>query len=253
MLTWSCNVTRELREELRNALGVDLDDVMKDLLTHVLLHEPTTLYRISKSTQYAISTVYKKARKMLSLELIRPLNSTFWTHGNGRVKSLYEITVKGLLTCLAYNCVNDDVVLNRLISKWRIRGCPDLFCELVQVVPRLIKLMGPASFVEDVGALLMTILNNAEQLRGIFDEGEFERLVNLAVDFIIKRVSNVLSPGYSTVISNDYFTAMLCNDGRLYVCSCRLCDSKCVGRYANGNCKLVQMLEKLVTNIQSGI
>ncbi len=53
---------------------MDIDDTTRELLAYIIYNEPITLYRISKNTRFAISTVYKKAKRMLQYGLIRPLN-----------------------------------------------------------------------------------------------------------------------------------------------------------------------------------
>ena len=49
-------VDDKLRLRLRRIIHVEVDDSMIDLLAYIVLHEPITLYKISKNTKYAIST-----------------------------------------------------------------------------------------------------------------------------------------------------------------------------------------------------
>ena len=86
-------IDEKVRRGLRHALIIEIDDTIKDILAYVILHEPVTLYNISKNTRYAISTVYKKAKRMLYYELIKP--SLYWVDENGKRRQVYTATVKG--------------------------------------------------------------------------------------------------------------------------------------------------------------
>lgn len=57
---------------------------------------------------------------------------------NGR--HMYEATVKGLLTCLAYKCLDDDAILNRLKVKWNLRNYDNIrLISILMILPYVVK------------------------------------------------------------------------------------------------------------------
>ena len=217
-----------LRQQL--LAEMDIDDTIKELLTYIVYNEPTTLYRISKNTRFAISTVYKKAKRMIQYGLIRPLN----IDRINNEKSAYVLTVKGLLTCLALNCINDkDMVINKICKKWQLRSyCCQRIAGIIRVLPMLISIDGGIMRVlDDPKAIMISILEHRDQLRPLINYELFNDVINTAIHYLISRL--IIDGGVITkssiLIGNDKFVVNISLDGIAYIYMCKLCGKSCAG------------------------
>ena len=207
-----------------------IDDTIKELLTYIVYNEPITLYRISKSTKFAISTVYKKAKRMIQYGLIRPLN----IDGDNSERSVYVSTVKGLLTCLALNCVSDrNMVINKICQRWRLRSyCCQRIAGIIRVLPMLISIdSGIMRALDDPKAIMISILEHRDQLRPLINYELFNDIINTAIHYLISRL--IIDGGVITkssiLVGNDKFVINIGLDGDAYIYACRLCGKSCAG------------------------
>jgi hypothetical protein len=245
-------INDELRLKLRRVIHIEVDNQLIDLLAYIVLHEPTTLYRISKNTKYAVSTVYKKAKKMIHYGLIKP-----HIHRNEddlHEKVTYETTVAGLLLCLAYGCVDDEVVLSKLCHKWQMRSyCCQRLLNLIHVLPMLPEL--DYRVIEEPRALMTLILNNADRLRSMLSDGLFKEVINTAVHYLVSRLfmDGQIVTKSSLLIGNENFVINLSPDGHVYVYICRLCDKQCVATYLslNNQCYLLYEIRSIKLTVSA--
>ena len=217
-----------LRQQLLTEM--DIDDTIRELLTYIVYNEPITLYRISKNTRFAISTVYKKAKRMVQYGLIRPLS----INGTNNEKGVYVLTVKGLLTCLALNCAGDkNVIISKICQKWRLRSyCCQRIISIIHVLPILIRVDGGIMrMLDDPKAIMISILEHKDQLRLLIDHELFNEVINIAMHYLISRLvidSGVITKS-SILIGNDKFVVNISLDGIAYIYSCKLCGKSCTG------------------------
>lgn len=205
------------------------DYVIKELLAYIIYNEPITLYRISRSTRFAISTVYKKAKKMVQYGLIRPL-------GNDKINNercVYISTVKGLLTCLALNCINDrSMIINKLCQKWRLRSyCCRRITSIINILPILMNIDDRTMRVlDDPKAIMILILEHRDQLRTLISYELFNEAIDVAMHYLINKliVDDVVMKS-SALISNDKFVISINPDDTAYVYACKLCERSCTG------------------------
>ena len=207
-----------------------IDDIIKELLTYIIYNEPITLYRISKSTKFAISTVYKKAKRMIQYGLIKPLN----IDGDNSERSMYVSTVKGLLTCLALNCVSDrNMVINKICQRWRLRSyCCQRIAGIIRVLPMLIGIdSGIMRALDDPKAIMISILEHRDQLRPLINYELFNDIINTAIHYLISRliIDGGIITKSSILIGNDKFVINIGLDGIAYIYTCRLCGKSCAG------------------------
>ncbi|MFB6470575.1 MAG: hypothetical protein TU36_005000 [Vulcanisaeta sp. AZ3] len=250
----ACLIPEKLRTELREALHVEFDETINEMLAYIIVKGPTTLYRVSRDTPYSISTVYKKARRMVKDYLIRVIN-------NGGDRCIYEVTVKGLLTCLAHGCVDDGLLLSKLCRKWRMGNyCCQRVHTLISVLPVLFKINPDIKMIiEEPEALMMCMLNNLNELRGLLNTDLLDELTRSITHYLVNRlslnVSVIIKP--SLLISNEKFAINLNPDGHVYIYTCMLCNKHCTATYLPAEdhlmkeqCILIPKIEKLM-NINS--
>jgi len=245
-------VSDELRLKLRRVIHVEVDNQLIDLLAYIVLHEPTTLYRISKNTKYAISTVYKKAKKMMHYGLIKP--HIHRNEGDLHEKVTYETTVAGLLLCLAHRCVDDEIVLNKLCHKWQMRSyCCQRLLNLIHALPMLPEL--DYRIIEEPRALMTLILNNADRLRSMLSDGLFKEVINTAVHYLVSRLfmDGQIVTKSSLLVGNENFVINLSLDGHVYVYVCKLCNKQCIGTYLslNNQCCLLHEIRSIKLTVSA--
>ncbi|WP_054857107.1 hypothetical protein [Vulcanisaeta sp. JCM 16159] len=238
------NTIRLLRQRLQTEM--DIDDTIKDLLAYIIYNEPVTLYRISKNTRFAISTVYKKARKMIQYGLIRSLSI-------GEVNSernIYVSTVKGLLTCLALDCVDDeDMIFNKLCQKWHLRSyCCQRVMKIINVLPALISIDGNIMrVIDDPRTVMMVILERKDQLKSLIKYDILNDVINMAMHYLINRliIDGGIITKSSILIGNDKFVVNIGLDGNAYVYMCRLCGKSCMGMKILSDCHDCVLLREI--------
>ncbi len=250
-------IDEKVRRGLRHALIIEIDDTIKDILAYVILHEPVTLYNISKNTRYAISTVYKKAKRMLYYELIKP--SLYWVDENGKRRHVYTATVKGLLVCLAYNCLDDEIVLNRLRSKWGLRNYDiDKMISLLAVIPHIVR-RDNTKILENMEALMIVVLNavlnDSSIISKALDEITVLNVRNTSIHYVLNSIvmSNLGQAKRPDIIigNNSYLVGYCKNDNTFFVYMCRLCGKNCLLTNVpyNSRCQLITELTNDIANI----
>ncbi|ADN51454.1 hypothetical protein Vdis_2085 [Vulcanisaeta distributa DSM 14429] len=241
---------RLLRQRLLTEM--DIDDTTRELLAYIIYNEPITLYRISKNTRFAISTVYKKAKRMLQYGLIRPLNISDTNSERG----IYVSTVKGLLVCLALNCVDDEsIIFSKLCQKWHLRSyCCQRIMKIISVLPALMSIdSGIMRMIDDPKTVMMMILEHRDQLKSLVRYDLLNDVINMAMHYLISRliIDGGIITKSSILIGNDKFVISIGLDGNAYVYMCTLCGKSCIGMQFSVNyhdCVLLHEIKKLRNN-----
>ncbi len=209
--------------------GMEIDDTIRELLTYIIYNEPITLYRISKNTRFAVSTIYKKARRMIQYGLIRSLNND---ELNGE-RCVYVSTVKGLLTCLAINCVDDPgIIISKLCQRWHLKNyCCQRVVKVLRVLPVLLGIDDDAlRMIEDPRAIMISILEHRDQLRKSLNPDLLDDVINTATHYLISRLiidSNITTKS-SLLVGNEGFVISVDLNGSTYVYLCKLCEKSCM-------------------------
>jgi hypothetical protein len=253
-------VPEELRVKFRRLISVEYDETMNDILAYIITRGPTTLYKVSRDTPHSISSIYKKAKKMVKDYLIRVVGN-----GNRSDSAVYEVTIKGLLLCLAHNCVDDDLVLSRLRYKWGLRNYNvDNLIPLLMLIPHVVK-DDDLRVLESIDALMimmLSILMNNQQIGGkdvdkdiIMNKGIITSVRSTSIyyivnDIIMNNLSQTRKPDI-VVGNNSYLVGYRRLDNTLYVYMCRLCAKSCLMTLipVNSQCQLVNELNKAVINM----
>jgi len=248
-------VPEELRFEIRRLINIEYDETMNDILAYIVTKGPTTLYKVSRDTPYSISSIYKKAKRMTKEYLIRAVGNG--SRGNS---TIYEVTIKGLLLCLAHNCVDDDLVLSRLRHRWGLRNYDDdKLIPLLMLIPHIIRDYD-LRVLENIDALMIMILGTLmtnQQTRGkAVDEDIITSVRSTSIYYVVNNViMNNLTPNKKPDIiiigNNPYLVGYSRLDNTLYVYMCRLCTKSCLMTLipVNFQCRLANELNKAVINM----
>jgi len=247
-------IPEELRVEYRRLINVEYDKIINDILAYIITRGPTTLYRITRDTPHSISSIYKKAKRMVKDYLIRVVGN-----GNRSNGAVYEVTIKGLLLCLAYNCVDDDLVLNKLRNKWGLRNHNvDNLIQLLMLIPHVVK-DGDLRVLESIDTLMimmLSVLMNNQHVGGknmnkdVITSMRSTSIYYIVNDIIMNNLSQTRKP--DIVIGNDSYLVGYCRlDNTLYVYMCRLCAKNCVmtPMQINSQCQLTNELNRAVINM----
>jgi predicted transcriptional regulator len=139
-------IIEDYRSELNNVAelwaGVVpyLDEQEMSILRAVIENNGLTLYRLSKITGLAFSTVFKKTRKLSSRGIIV-------ISKNGKCNS-YSATVLGLVICLAKSCLDKEYVAFKLLKVMSASGVGDIN-ELIKVL----KAAASSATIRDVSGI----------------------------------------------------------------------------------------------------
>ena len=244
-------IPEELRTKFRRLINVEYDKTINDILAYIITRGPTTLYKITRDTPHSISSIYKKAKRMVKDYLIRVVDN-----GNRSNGAVYEVTIKGLLLCLAYNCVDDDLVLNKLRYKWRLRNYNvDNLIQLLMLIPHVIK-DSDLRVLENIDALMimmLSVLMNNQHVGGknlnrdVITSVRSISIYYIVNDIIMNNLSQTRKP--DIVIGNDsYLVGYRRLDNTLYVYMCRLCAKNCLitPMQIDSQCQLVNELNRAV-------
>ncbi|ADY00707.1 MAG: hypothetical protein ACP5L5_06180 [Vulcanisaeta sp.] len=247
-------VPESLRVELRRLVNVEYDNVMSDMLAYIIIRGPVTLYRVSRETPYSISSIYKKAKYMVKNNLLTPMG----LNGKSNGKHIYEVTVKGLLTCLAYKCLDDDIVLNKLKIRWNLRNYNNYrLVSILTVLPYIIKNEN-LRIIENIDTLMITALsalvNNTIINNKLIDEYTVTNVKNTSIYYLVSNIINSMSNNKKPDIilgNNSFLIGYYKNSKILYVYICRLCDKNCILTYAScdNHCPLIAELSKDMINL----
>ena len=247
-------IPEELRTKFRKLINVEYDKIINDILAYIITRGPTTLYRITRNTPYSISSIYKRAKRMVKDYLIRVVGN-----GNRSNGVVYEVTIKGLLLCLAYNCVDDYLVLNKLRNKWGLRNHNvNNLIQLLMLIPHVVK-DSDLKVLENIDSLIMMILStlmNNQHLEGKnMNSDAITNVRNTSIyyivnDIIMNNLSQTKKP--DIVIGNDSYLVGYCKlDNTLYVYMCKLCTKNCLMTPipVNSQCQLTNELNRAVINM----
>ncbi|MGC9180354.1 MAG: hypothetical protein ACP5GZ_09165 [Vulcanisaeta sp.] len=247
-------VPESLRVELRRLVNVEYDNVMSDMLAYIIIRGPVTLYMVSRETPYSISSIYKKAKYMVKNNLLTPMG----LNGKSNGKHIYEVTVKGLLTCLAYKCLDDDIVLNKLKIRWNLRNYNNYrLVSILTVLPYIIKNEN-LRIIENIDTLMITALsalvNNTIINNKLIDEYTVTNVKNTSIYYLVSNIINSMSNNKKPDIilgNNSFLIGYYKNSKILYVYICRLCDKNCILTYAScdNHCPLIAELSKDMINL----
>ncbi|ABW01692.1 winged helix-turn-helix transcriptional regulator [Caldivirga maquilingensis] len=139
----SVNVTDDYREELNEVAALwgrvvpYLDEQESSILKAVVENNGITLYRLSRVTGLAFSTVFKKTRKLSSKGVIT-------ISKNGKCNS-YSATVLGLIICLAKSCLDKEYVAFKLL-----RIMSDLGISNINELLKILKVAGSSVSAKEV-------------------------------------------------------------------------------------------------------
>lgn len=244
-------VPESLRAELRRLVNVEYDNVVNDILAYIITRGPVTLYRVSRETPYSISSIYKKARYMVKNNLLSPREL------NG--KHMYEITVKGLITCLAYKCLDDEVVLSKLRVRWNLRNYDMHGLVSILTVLSYIARNENLGVLENIDALMITalstLINNPTMISKFIDERTITNVKNSLIHYLINNVINGMPNNKKPDIilgNNSFLVGYHKNTRSFYVYMCTLCEKNCVLTFITCNdghgCPLITELSKDVLN-----
>jgi hypothetical protein len=246
-------IPEELRVEYRRLINVEYDKTINDILAYIITRGPTTLYRITRDTPHSISSIYKKAKRMVKDYLIRVVGN-----GNRSNGAVYEVTIKGLLLCLAYNCIDDDLVLNKLRHKWGLRNHNfDNLIKLLMLIPHVVK-DSDLRVLESIDALMimmLSILMNNQHVGGknmnkdVITNVTSTSIYYIVNDIIMNNLSQARKP--DIVIGNNSYLVGYYKDDTPYVYMCRLCTKNCLmtPMQINSQCQLANELNRAVINM----
>ncbi|GEM_PF-3371780 len=108
-----------------------LDETELTILRAYIRGGSISLYRISEITRIALSTTYKKAKKLINLGLIRQDG----VH-------TFRVTVKGLIQCLAQQCDNPAYIVNKIRIAWGLNVKFEEVCSYLIVLAQGLKRLG---------------------------------------------------------------------------------------------------------------
>ncbi|MGC9135763.1 winged helix-turn-helix transcriptional regulator [Caldivirga sp.] len=117
-----------------------LDEQESSILKAVVENNGITLYRLSRITGLAFSTVFKKTRKLSSKGIIT-------ISKNGKCNS-YSATVLGLIICLAKSCLDKEYVAFKLL-----RIMSDLGVSNINELLKILKVVGSSASARDVASI----------------------------------------------------------------------------------------------------
>lgn len=223
-------IHEDLRASIRHILGLAYDKMMMDILAQVIIEEPVSLYRITRKTPYSISSIYKKAKQMLHKGLIKPTYNGNLVNRDAR-KRIYEASVKGILACLSYRCLDDGLLLSKIGNKWGLRT----FCRerIVYILKAITEVVEPSELhvIEDSRLLMVKMLSTILQKpRLVNGDPAIREAYNVAFYFLLNRllVENLLINDDEFIVINKSFIICInhkTRDLKVYLCS--LCSKHC--------------------------
>ncbi|MEM0096975.1 MAG: hypothetical protein QXH93_05170 [Conexivisphaerales archaeon] len=258
---------KEIKNSMHELVSIEFDKAMLDILAYVVINEPASLYRATRESPYSISLVYKKAKKMVSLGIIRPVSGDI--SSDKRSKRLYISTVRGLLVCISFNCIDKETFISRISSRWNLKTRNDLYklLPVFRLLPYVIT-QNDVTVLEDPNLLMLNILDN-RQYEGIkpINVSSIKEAQIAAMRCLVGEVlSRILSGDKSvkeTTIYGAGSTVIGTKNGLLrfdpdkkaiFVYSCDMCDEECcmISIPVNDNsCKLILDLKSRIEFIPS--
>ncbi len=196
------NLTRTLSE----IIDRHLDEIELSILKVFAHYGCISIYRASNLAGFAISTTYKKAKRLIEHELLKMET----THS-------YRITVKGLLYCVAEDRESSPYMINKIRLYWRLNSRFDEICAYLFLLARALKVQNiKLSQVPSLNSIketykyiltpLISFIADNEHLVGEIDS--IEELIAKALDTdrqIVKLSSKILN----NIISNYLLKALV--------------------------------------------
>lgn len=258
---------REIKNSVHELTSIEFDKAMLDILAYVIINEPASLYRATRESPYSISLVYKKAKKMVNLGLIRPVSGDI--SSDKRSRHLYVSTVRGLLVCMSFNCADRKTFILRLSSKWNLKTKSDLYklLPVFRLLPYVIT-QNDVTVLEDPNLLMLNIIDS-KQYDGLkpisassikeAQKAAMRCLVGEALSRILGGDKNIKETTFcntnGTVIGTKNGLVRFDPDKKsIFVYSCDMCDEGCcmVSIPVNdSNCKLLLDLKNRIEFIPS--
>ncbi|WP_291764693.1 winged helix-turn-helix transcriptional regulator [Caldivirga sp. UBA161] len=139
----SVGVVDDYREELNEIATLwgrvipYLDEQELSILKAVVENNGITLYRLSRVTGLAFSTVFKKTRKLSSKGIIT-------ISKNGKCNS-YSATILGLIICLAKSCLDKEYIAFKLLRIMSDSGISN-----INELLKILKVAGSSASTKDV-------------------------------------------------------------------------------------------------------
>ncbi len=125
------DILQELVTRLSEVIDRHLDDIELSILRVYSYYGSISLYKASMLAGFAVSTTYKKAKKLLDLGFLK--SDSLHTH---------RITVKGLLQCIAQNVEDSPYLINKIKLIWRVDSKFEELCSYLIVFARSLKRIG---------------------------------------------------------------------------------------------------------------
>ncbi|MCL4344035.1 MAG: hypothetical protein M1291_03655 [Thaumarchaeota archaeon] len=258
---------KEIKNSVHELVSIEFDKAMLDILAYVIVNEPASLYRATRESPYSISLVYKKAKKMVNLGLIRPVSGD--VSSDKRSRHLYISTVRGLLVCMSFNCTDKKTFISRISSKWNLKTKSDLYklLPVFRLLPYVIT-QNDVTVLEDPNLLMLNIIDN-KQYEGLKPIGTLsikeaqKAAMRCLVGEVLSRTlggdktikETTICDANSTVIAQKNGLLRFDPDKKsIFVYSCDMCDEGCcmVSIPVNDNsCKLLLDLKSRIELIPS--
>ncbi len=229
-----------IKDSIHELVSFEFDRVMLDILSYVVINEPASLYRATRESPYSISLVYKKAKKMANLGLIKSVPGNI--NQDRRSRHLYVSTVKGLLVCMSFNCTDKRTFISRLSTKWNLKTRNDLYklLPVFRLLPYVIT-QNDVTVLEDPNLLMLNILDSKQyqDIKPISDKSikEAQRaamrcLVGEILNRVINNDKNIKEYnecyGNCTVIGTKNGLVKFDPEQKsIFVYSCDMCDEGC--------------------------
>jgi len=249
-----------IKNSMRELVTIDFDKAMLDILSYVVVNEPVSLYRATRVSPYSISLVYKKAKKMVNLGLIKAVTGNI--NQDRRSRHLYISTVKGLLVCMSFKCIDKKTFISRLSTKWNIKTRNDLYklLPVFRLLPYVIT-QNDVTVLEDLNLLMLNILDYKQYQNIKLSDESVKEAQRIALRCLIGEILN-------RVINNDkniYEKATIIGtrDGLIkfdpekksvFVYSCDMCNRGCCMvsvPLTDSECKLLKDLKTRIEFIPS--
>ncbi|WP_069806368.1 hypothetical protein [Vulcanisaeta thermophila] len=246
-------------EELRGIQGIikdylrvkRMDDFVKRILSYIIMRGSVTLYRVAVDLGMNFSTVYKKANYMVEEGLIRKARFKPTSYR-------YESTIKGLLSCVAYECADYNYVVSALKRKW---GLPQLRDEDVAALLHVL-----TSFITRNNfslELLEMPLNTVFLLYNSCGSDIYKCLLSYGVsNDVASRISNVfayymvrfmrnLVGEWGYFVETDKYQVLIDSKGFVIAALCTLCGSTryCTGEFVCS--KLYDNLQGIIKRVKT--
>lgn len=182
------DLIQELISSWSKIIDKFLDDIELTILRAYILFGELSLYKVSHITGLPLSTTYKKAKRLIELGLIE----------QNDVHS-FRVTIKGILQCIAQNCDNPAMLINKIRLRWRINASFEEICTyLIVLAYTLKKLNITLSNLDNFDSLDLTsryILHLILTKSSINCMGNFEDILSQILELdtkILSRCKNFL-------------------------------------------------------------